>query len=144
PRRNPARRWTAAAFVAGFSMLLGTAAILYSGAPGLAAQLGLVMGDAETPLRFIDKGVEQRTLANGSRLFAVSGKVVNPTAGQQRVPDIRAELRDGQGRLVYGWVIAPPVRSLDANGVVEFNSAKLDVPANTRVLELSFANEAGQ
>ena len=74
PRRNPARRWTAAAFVAGFSMLLGTGAILYSGAPGIAAQLGLgIGGEAETPLRFTDKNVELRTMPSGSELFAVSG-----------------------------------------------------------------------
>ena len=33
PRRNPARRWTVGAIVAGVSMLAGAAAILYTGAP---------------------------------------------------------------------------------------------------------------
>jgi predicted Zn finger-like uncharacterized protein len=141
PRRNPAKRWTAAAFVAGFSMLLGTAAILYSGAPGLAAQLGLVMGEAETPLRFTDKGVERRTLPSGSELFAVSGKVVNPTAEAQRVPDIRVELRDGNDRPIKSWRITPERRMLDPKGAIAFNSAQLDVPDGARVVELSFAGE---
>jgi predicted Zn finger-like uncharacterized protein len=144
PRRNPARRWTAAAFVAGFSMLLGTGAILYSGAPGLAAQLGLgIGGEAETPLRFTDKNVELRTLPSGSELFAVSGKVVNPTGDKQRVPDIRVELRDQQNNIVYSWRITPGQRSLDPKGAIDFNSAKLDVPANARVVEFSFASEIG-
>ncbi|HEX8300330.1 MJ0042-type zinc finger domain-containing protein [Sphingomonas sp.] len=144
PRRNPAKRWTAAAFVAGFSMLLGTGAILYSGAPGIAAQLGLgVGGEAETPLRFTDKNVELRTMPSGSELFAVSGKVVNPTADKQHVPDIRVELRDQQDRLVYSWRITPQTRDLAPKGAIDFNSAKLDVPPNARVVELSFASEIG-
>lgn len=144
PRRNPAKRWTAAAFVAGFSMLLGTGAILYSGAPGIAAQLGLGIGsEAETPLRFTDKNVELRTMPSGSELFAVSGKIVNPTDDKQHVPDVRVELRDQQDRLVYSWRITPQTRALGPKAAIEFNSAKLDVPPNARVVELSFASEIG-
>lgn len=144
PRRNPARRWTAAAVVAGISMLLGAGAILYSGAPGIAAQFGLgIGGEAETPLRFTDKNVELRTMPNGSELFAVSGKVVNPTGDKQHVPDIRVELRDQQDRLVYSWRITPGQRGLDPKGAIDFNSARVDVPATARVVELSFASEIG-
>ena len=144
PRRNPAKRWTAAAVIAGFSMLLGTGAILYSGAPGLAASFGLgIGGEAETPLRFTDKNVELRTMPSGSELFAVSGKVVNPTGDKQHVPDIRVELRDQQDRLVYSWRITPQTRDLGPKGAIDFNSAKLDVPPNARVVELSFASEIG-
>lgn len=140
-RRNPARRRTLAAAAAGALMLLGAGAILYTGAPGLAAQLGLPIGPAETPLRFADRSIDRRDLASGNELFAVSGKVVNPTGSTQRVPDIRADLRDSAGRLVYSWVITPEKRSLGPAGTIDFNSAKLDVPANSKVLELSFAGD---
>jgi predicted Zn finger-like uncharacterized protein len=143
PRRNPAKRWTAAAFVAGFSMLLGTGAILYTGAPGIAAQLGLGIGDPETPLRFADKNVERRTPPGGGELFAVSGKVVNPTGDKQHVPDIRIELKDAQGKLLDGWRVTPEVRSLEAKASIDFNSAKLNVPADARIVEFSFATEIG-
>ncbi len=139
PRRNPARQATAAAVVAGSAMLLGAGAILYSSAPGLAAQLGLPLGTAETPLRFTDKAIARRNLASGNELFAVSGKVLNPTGAAQRVPDIRAELRDAQGRIVYSWTITPQVRTLGPTRAIDFNSGKLDVPANSKVLELSFS-----
>lgn len=141
PRRNPARRWTLAAAAAGVLMTAAAGAILYTGAPGLAAQLGLPLGPAETPLRFADRAIDRRDLASGNELFAVSGKVVNPTGSQQRVPDIRADLRDSSGRLVYSWVITPERRSLGPSGSLDFNSAKLDVPANSKVLELSFAGD---
>jgi predicted Zn finger-like uncharacterized protein len=139
PRRNPAKRWTAAALVAGVSMLVGAGAILYSGAPGIAAQLGLPIGQADTPLRFTDKAIDRRDMGTGSELFAVSGKVVNPTGAVQRVPDIRVELRDAQGRLVYNWMITPEQRTLSPSGTLAFNSGRVDVPASSRILVLSFA-----
>ncbi|WP_188053812.1 zinc-ribbon domain-containing protein [Sphingosinithalassobacter sp. CS137] len=143
PRRNPARRWTVAAVVAGVSMLLGSAAILFTGAPGIASQLGLNMGATETPLRFTEKQIERRPLPSGSELFAVSGKVVNPTGERQRVPDIRVELRDASGRPVFAWRISPQERFLDGQAAIDFNSAQLDVPEDARILELSFAGELG-
>ena len=73
----------------------------------------------------------------------MSGRISNPSASRQRVPDIRAELHDAQGRLVYSWTITPQQRTLGPGGVVDFNSAKLDVPANSKRLELSFAGDAG-
>ena len=139
PTRNPAKRWTAAALIAGTSMLLGAGAILYSGAPGIAAQLGLPIGAADTPLRFTDKAINRRDMGTGNELFAVSGKIVNPTGTIQRVPDIRVELRDSQGRLVYNWTVTPRQRSLDPKGTIEFNSGRVDVPASSKVLVLSFA-----
>ncbi|RIA44431.1 putative Zn finger-like uncharacterized protein [Hephaestia caeni] len=143
PRRNPARRWTIAAVATGIALLAGTGAILYSGAPGIVAGLGIPIGPVETPLRFADKAIDRRNLPSGAELFAVSGTVVNPTAERQRVPDIRAELRDAHGRLVYSWTITPQQRTLGPRGTIEFNSGKLDVPANSKMLELSFAGESG-
>lgn len=143
PRRNPARRWTAAAFVAGFSMLLGTGAILYSGAPGIASSLGLGIGDAQTPLRFTDKDVDRRTLPGGGEMLAVSGKVVNPTSERQHVPDIRVELLDSNSKLIYSWRITPQVRTLQPNGSVDFYNANVNMPDNVRIVEFSFASEIG-
>ena len=140
PRANPVRRWTAAALVAGALMLAAIAAITWLGAPGFGAWLGLA--PADSPLRLKDNPIERRELENGSELFAVSGQVTNPSATRQRVPDIRAELRDAQGRLVYSWTITPQQRTLAPGGSVDFNSAKLDVPANSKRLELSFAGDA--
>ena len=141
PRRNPARLWTVVAVAAGLLMLIAAGAITWLGAPNLLAAVGL--GSAESPLRLADNPIERRELENGSELFAVSGRVTNPSATSQRVPDIRAELRDAHGRLVYGWTITPQSRTLPPGGALDFNSAKLDVPANSKRLELSFAGDAG-
>jgi len=141
-RRNPARRWIIAAFVAGLAMLLGAAAILYSGAPGLATQFGLPIGPPATPLKIVNNPIERRELDNGNEMFAISGRVVNPTDQRQHVPDIRVELKDAQHRLVYSWTIRPEAMFLPPRGPIEFNSAKLDVPVNSKELVLSFSGEA--
>jgi hypothetical protein len=141
PRINPARRWTIAAIVAALLMLVAVGAILWTSAPGLAAQLGLSFGPEESPLRLIDNPIERREINNGSELFAVSGKVLNPSTDRQRVPDIRADLRDAQGKIVYSWTIIPQQRTLAPKSAIDFNSAKLDVPASSKRLELSFVGE---
>jgi predicted Zn finger-like uncharacterized protein len=142
PRRNTSKRWTVIAVLAGLLMIVGVAAIVFLGAPGLLAKIGLPIGAQESPLRLKDNPIERRELDNGSELFAVSGQVSNPSSERQRVPDIRAELRDAQGRIVYSWTITPQQRTLNPGGTIDFNSAKLDVPKNSKRLELSFAGEA--
>jgi predicted Zn finger-like uncharacterized protein len=143
-RRNPARRWTLIAILAGLAMLVAASAILWVGTPGLFAKVGIPIGGTESPLRLKDNPIERRELENGSELFAVSGQVLNPSAERQRVPDILAELRDAQGRLVFSWTITPPQRTLSPGASIDFNSAKLDVPSNSKRLELSFAGDTPQ
>ncbi len=143
PRRNPARRWTVAAVAAGLLMIVGVGIILWSSAPGILQRIGLPIGPQESPLRLIDNPIERRDLTNGSELFAVSGKVLNPSGTLQRVPDIRADLRDASGRIVFSWTITPQQRTLGPKSVIDFNSAKLDVPVTSKRLELSFVGEAG-
>lgn len=139
--RNPTRIWTIAAVIAGALMLAAVGLIAWLGAPGLFGRNGFSLTPAESPLLIKDNPIERRELENGSELFAVSGRISNPSNDRQRVPDIRAELRDAQGRLVYSWTITPQQRTLPPGGAVDFNSAKLDVPASSKRLELSFAGE---
>jgi len=138
PRRNPARRWTIAAVVAGVAMLGATAAIVTTGAPRTAS--ALFRPAVETPLRIVNRPVDRHDY-NGNEIFAISGTVLNPTDTRQPVPDIRADLRDAQHRIVYSWTIRPEATFLPPKGRVEFNSAKLDVPVNAKDLVLSFSGE---
>jgi predicted Zn finger-like uncharacterized protein len=144
PRKNPARRWTYAALAAAVLLAGGIAAVQLFGTPSLAAdlasRLGLPVSEFEVPLLLeVPRKPERRTLESGNELFAVTGRIVNPTSQSQRVPDILAELRDAQGRVVYGWTITPPRRSLGPKASIEFNSAEVDVPKGARALNLSFS-----
>jgi len=141
PRPNRTKQWTIAAFVVAVLLLVALIALVFTGDTGIAQRLGLPIAPQETPLRLVDNPIERRELSNGSEMFAVSGKVTNPTDTHQSVPDIRAELRDAQGRLVYSWTIRPEVTALPPRGSVDFNSAKLDVPVNSEKLVLSFSGE---
>jgi hypothetical protein len=140
PRKNPSKRWTIAAASAAVVLLSGVAAIQYFGTPSIAARLGLPVGSADVPLLLeVPRKPERRTMISGNELFAITGRIVNPTSQTQRVPDILAELRDAQGRKVYGWTITPPKRTIAPKSSLEFNSAEVDVPKGSRELNLSFS-----
>ena len=139
-RRNPVRRWTIGAVAACLALLAAAAAILWTGMPGIGGWLGF--GTTESPLELRSNPIERRELENGSELFAISGQIINPSSGAQRVPDLRAELKDAQGRVVFSWAIAPQQRTLGPGASMDFNSAKLDVPPSSKRLDLSFAGEA--
>lgn len=138
PRRNPARRWTIAAISTGVAMLFGAGAIALSGSGSVGSMIGLPIAQ-DTPLVLVNNPIERRDLDNGSEMFAVSGKVVNPTNVRQHVPDVRAELRDARGNTVSSWTIRPEVSDLAPKASIEFNSATLDVPPASKQLVLSFS-----
>ena len=136
PRRNPAKYWTIAAIIAAALMTAAVLAIQYFGLPQLSQRIGIPVqsGDALK----IDGTAQRRRLESGNELLEVSGEIANLTDTAQRVPQIRAELRDGQGQVVYSWTIAPPVREIQPRGRVPINSAEIDVPQGGRVLRLTF------
>ena len=138
PRRNRMRQMTVLAVLAGALLLVAAAAVAWFGPAGFAKLFGT--GQAQSPLMLqVTRKPDRRTLATGSELFAVSGRIVNPTGVPQPVPDIRAELRDAAGRPVYGWTINAPVRQLPPKGSADFDSAEVGVPQGSKALNLSFA-----
>lgn len=136
-RRNPARMWTMLAIAAAVLMLAAVAAISYFDVLGTNDAVASPAGGSPLVLE-VTRRPERRLMESGNELLMVTGRIVNPTAEVQAVPPIRAELRDAQGRVVYSWSIAPPVRELQPRGRVAFNSANVDVPRGGRVLSLTF------
>ena len=82
-------------------------------------------------------------IAGGSQLFAVSGRIWNPTAVEQPVPDIRAELKNAQGKIVYSWTITRPVPRLAPGASVNFDGAAVDVPPSSSKVNVTFAGGEG-
>lgn len=130
--------------------LIAVIALLLLAAIGAAVYFGMIAGQKDSQASASsssDNGLvlevtrkpERRLMESGNELLAVSGRVVNPTDEVQTVPQIRAELRDAQGRVVYDWAISPPVPSLQPRQSATFNSAEMDVPRGARDLSLSFA-----
>jgi predicted Zn finger-like uncharacterized protein len=147
PRANPTKRWTYAAVGAGVLMLAGIGAIQFLGTPSFLSNamesIGIGGGYFETPLRIeVQAKPERRLLESGNELFTIKGKIINPTSEQQRSPDILAELKDAQGRIIYGWTISPNPRTIPAKGSIDFNSAEVNVPKGAEKLNLSFSETA--
>ncbi len=129
------------AVAAGIAMLVGVGAILYSGAPGFATQMGLDQPLKDDPLLIEQYPIDRRDLPTGTELFAVSGRIINKSKARQSVPNIRAELRDDvtiKSRIVFSWTITPEKRSLAPGEAVDFYSAQTDVPASSKRLDFTF------
>lgn len=142
PRRNPARRWTIIAI--SFALLVSAAGgvIAWFGLPAWADDW-LVGSAAGQPDLIIELPVEEqvhRTLPDGTIYFAIKGSVVNPTDRPQRVPPIKAELRDASGAIVYDWIIDPPVDVLPPGERAGFDGAKTDIPRRAVLLTASWAS----
>ena len=136
PRRNRGRLWLILAVVAAILMVGAIAAIQYFGLPELGQRIGIPVQAGQSLV--LTGTADRRWLASGNELLEVRGEISNPTDETQTVPQIRAELKDGQGRVVYGWSIAPPVRAIQPGGRVNFDSAERDVPRGGRILSLTF------
>jgi predicted Zn finger-like uncharacterized protein len=124
-------------------LLLLVAALAVAGwflAPdSIRARLGLAETSG-TPLLVMLTNGDQQQLASGNALFAVSGRVINPTDETQKVPPLRAELLDAtKQHVVYSWTIAPPAPTLGPGASASFNSAEVDVPAGGSHLRVTFA-----
>ena len=137
PRRNPARLWTIAAIIAATLMTGAAVAVQYVGLPNVGRWVGIPVQTGEV-LSIVDQNARTSRLERGNAVLEVSGTIVNQTDQVQRVPQILAELKDAQGRIIYSWSIAPPVGELQPRGRVAFNSANVGVPRGGRQLSLTF------
>jgi hypothetical protein len=142
PRRNTAKLLTIAAVIVGLLLLISIGAVLAVGPDRLRQTVGLTQ-QAEPLLLQSVRNPERRNTASGNALLAVTGRIVNPTDRTQTVRDIRAELRDHQGRTVYSWTITRPVNELAAGATAQFDSAAVDVPRNATNLQMSFIGPTG-
>jgi predicted Zn finger-like uncharacterized protein len=142
PRRNTAKLLTIVAAIVALVLVAAIGAVVAVGPDKLAERLGLVPAPVPLLIEMTGKP-ERRETASGNELLAVTGKIVNPTDQPQPVRDIRAELRDTQGRTVYSWTITRPVPMLVPGGSAEFDSAAVDIPRGAKNLHLSFIGPTG-
>lgn len=136
PRRNRARMWTIIAIVAGLLMVGAVVALQVFGLPEFVRRVWLPVQNANALTLTGD--VARTRLESGQDLVTLHGEITNTSDEPQRVPQIRAELRDAQNNVIHSWSIAPPVRDLEARRTVRFDSAERDVPVSGRTLSLSF------
>jgi len=95
--------------------------------PDLKARLGIAAAGA-SPLALVTTHMDRQRLESGNELLTVTGRVINPTAKEQDVPPLQAQLRSRAGKVVYSWTIQPPAHTLPAGASASFNSAEVNVP----------------
>jgi predicted Zn finger-like uncharacterized protein len=136
---EPARRSPIATIIIVVIAVAILAALFYFLAPaGLKSRLGL--GAGASPLALIVTHRDRQQLESGNQLLTVSGRVINPTAKEQEVPPLQAQLRSKAGKVVYRWTIAPPVRTLAAGASAPFNSAEVNVPPTADELTITLGD----
>lgn len=138
PRRRSGLKWLVWLIVVLAILAIGAFVAIRANVGGLGDRLNLAQArPASSPLVISFTSTPERRLMDSNNvLLSVAGRVTNPTAQPQRVPDIRAELRDAQGRAVYNWTIGAPVTRLAPGASADFNSAEVDVPAAARTIHL--------
>lgn len=104
------------------------------------ARVGLAEVAGDSPLKLMVTSQDRQKLASGNDLVSLSGRVINPTEQTLPIPPLQADLRDGAGKLVYSWRIAPPAPQLAPRASASFNAAELGVPPNATSLTLRWAN----
>jgi predicted Zn finger-like uncharacterized protein len=91
----------------------------------------------ETPLQLMMTHSDRTQLASGNEFLNISGRIINPTDVQQKVPPIHAQLHDGSGKVVYKWTIPPPMKTIPPGGSASFNSAELNIPPAAQELTVT-------
>ena len=138
---RPPRRWPLTIFAL-VVLIAALAAAFWFFAPVEWRRRVGIAGPEETPLLLQVRTSDRQTLASGNELFAVSGRVINPTDSSQRVPPLHAELRNSAGKLIYSWTIAPPAKSLPPGASASFNSAEVNVPQGADQLTVTLGAPA--
>lgn len=112
------------------------AGIWFLAPPELRQRLGIAES-GETPLQLMMTHSDRTQLASGNEFLNISGRIINPTDRQQKVPPITAQLHDASGKVVYKWTIPPPMKTIPPGGSASFNSAELNIPPAAQELTVT-------
>lgn len=134
PKRRKWGLWLAVALLA---LLTAGAAAWYMGLVEVPNSSRTASAEESLELEYT-RQPERAVLESGNELLRVYGRVVNTGSQVQRVPQIRAQLRDASGRIVHSFAISAPVAELRPNESATFDAAETNVPSNAQDLDLSF------
>jgi predicted Zn finger-like uncharacterized protein len=141
---EPRRRSPALTILILVLLVIVAAAAFWSFAPvGLKAKLGLTAADA-TSLKIVTTHMDRQHLESGNELLTLTGRVINPSANEQSVPPLQAQLKNHNGKIVYSWTIPAPAPSLAAGASASFNSAEVSVPPGGEELTITLDQDSGR
>jgi hypothetical protein len=95
---------------------------------------------AEPDLKIVlHDNLEQGRSPDGTPYFIASGSIVNPTAKEQKVPDLLVTLKDSSGRAVFNWKMKAPVSSLAPGATADFSQLRRDIPLAASKISVGWA-----
>jgi len=126
-----------------FALIASATAVAISvfGLPSALTSYSLPFAEVEPDLQidFPPAKQERRTLPNGTEFFSASGTIRNLSKTAQDVPPMLVVLRDAQDRVVFNWIINPPVETLQPGQSADFRQAMVDVPRSASSAEIAWA-----
>jgi len=141
---EPRRRSPALTILILVLLVIVAAAAFWFFAPvGLKAKLGLTAADA-TPLKIVKTHMDRQHLESGNDLLTLTGRIINPSAKEQSVPPLQAQLKNHDGKVVSSWTIPAPAPSLAAGASASFNSAEVSVPPGGEELTITLDQDPGK
>lgn len=123
------------------ALIAAAAAAFWFFAPADWQSRAGIAASGQSPLQLvITSKPDRQILSSGNELVSVSGKVINPTNGDQDVPPIQATLRNSTTKkVIHRWTIAPPAKVLAPGSSASFNSAEVDIPSGGDELTIAWS-----
>jgi ferric-dicitrate binding protein FerR (iron transport regulator) len=134
-RRKPVKMWMIAAVALAILVAAIGGAISYFGMPGFSISSAAAEPDLTIVL---NDNLELNEREDGTPYFIASGSIVNPTAVEQKVPEMLVTLKDASGRSVYSWKMKAKTRALGPGEKVDFSEARLDVPLAAKEISVGW------
>ena len=107
--------------------------------PQLADAYALLGIPVDPPGPLLDLKVSVASeVVDGDTVVTVSGVISNVSERKQEVPQLRAQLVDGQGQVLTEWIFDAPQSELDAGGSVDFASETRNPPAEAQNVSVFF------
>ncbi len=71
-------------------------------------------------------------------VLGIEGEIANLRARATKIPPLRLAIRDGQGHILYSWLVAAPKQRLAASEILAFRAKLAAPPAAGRDVLVSF------
>lgn len=84
------------------------------------------------------------TVEAGDTVVTVRGTITNVSKLKQTLPNLRAQVLDGQGSVLAEWIFAPPRSEIDAGETVDFRTETRNPPEGAQNLSITVVGGADQ
>jgi predicted Zn finger-like uncharacterized protein len=151
PRRPAPVRGAAA--IAGWAALVGVILVIGWAATSYHQQIAMTWPKSASLFSHLGMAVNTRGLdfadirhsrqsEDGHPVLVITGKLVNVSTRQIKVPSLRVTLSNAASRAIYGWSFSPGTNLLAPGQSLTFRTRLSDPPAAAARVDIRFADSA--